>query len=112
MKGRGFPLSNYGKNKKHPVEKVLAAYVTTPYIVNDIGNFAFGPAKAFMYGFGRNRKQKFGMSFTIVYHIQGDYSSKNLRNLTFRPSVVKVTAPVSYVTEMLVLDALRRSNNS
>ena len=34
-------------------------------IVNDIKNFVFGPAKAPVYGFGRNRKQKFVMSFTI-----------------------------------------------
>ena len=36
------------------------------FIVNDIKNFVFGPAKAPVYGFGRNRKQKFVMSFTIV----------------------------------------------
>ena len=36
-------------------------------IVNDIKNFVFGPAKAPVYGFGRNRKQKFVMSFTIRY---------------------------------------------
>ena len=35
-------------------------------IVNDIKNFVFGPAKAPVYGFGRNRKQKFVMSFTII----------------------------------------------
>ncbi len=35
-------------------------------IVNDIKNFIFGPAKASVYGFGRNRKQKFVMSFTIA----------------------------------------------
>ena len=35
------------------------------FIVNDIKNFVFGPAKAPVYGFGRNRKQKFVMSFTI-----------------------------------------------
>ena len=29
------------------------------YIVNDIKNFVFGPAKAPVYGFGRRRKQKF-----------------------------------------------------
>ena len=37
------------------------------FIVNDIKNFVFGPAKAPVYGFGRNRKQKFVMSFTIGY---------------------------------------------
>ena len=36
------------------------------FIVNDIKNFVFGPAKAPVYGFGRNRKQKFVMSFTII----------------------------------------------
>ncbi len=36
------------------------------FIVNDIKNFVFGPAKAPVYGFGRNRKQKFVMSFTIA----------------------------------------------
>ena len=35
-------------------------------IVNDIKNFVFGPAKASVYGFGRRRKQKFVMSFTII----------------------------------------------
>ena len=35
-------------------------------IVNDIKNFVFGPAKASVYGFGRRRKQKFVMSFTIL----------------------------------------------
>ncbi len=37
-------------------------------IVNDIKNFVFGPAKAPVYGFGRNRKQKFVLSFTIFLH--------------------------------------------
>ena len=36
-------------------------------IVNDIKNFVFGPAKASVYGFGRRRKQKFVMSFTISH---------------------------------------------
>ncbi len=40
-------------------------------IVNDIKNFVFGPAKASVYGFGRNRNQKFVMSFTINIHIYG-----------------------------------------
>ena len=35
------------------------------YIVNDIRNFAFGLAKVFAYGFGKDRKQKFIVSFTI-----------------------------------------------
>ena len=39
--------------------------MTDLYIVNDIRNFAFGLAKAFAYGFGKDRKQKFIMSFTI-----------------------------------------------
>ena len=39
--------------------------VKSGLIVNDIKNFVFGPAKAPVYGFGRNRKQKFVMSFTI-----------------------------------------------
>ena len=34
-------------------------------IVNDIRNFAFGLAKASVYGFGKNRKQKLVMSITI-----------------------------------------------
>ncbi len=35
-------------------------------IVNDMENFVFGSAKASVYGFGRSRKQKFVMSFTIM----------------------------------------------
>ena len=41
------------------------------FIVNDIRNFAFGLAKAFVYGFGKNQKQKFIMSFTIYIEILG-----------------------------------------
>ncbi len=41
-------------------------YIKKGFIVNDIKNFVFGPAKAPVYGFGRNRKQKFVLSFTIV----------------------------------------------
>ena len=36
------------------------------FIVNDIRNFAFGLANASVYGIGKNRKQKFVMSFTIA----------------------------------------------
>ena len=35
------------------------------FIVNDIRNFVFGLAEAFVYGFCKSRKQKFVMSFTI-----------------------------------------------
>ena len=35
------------------------------FIVNDIGNFIFGPAEVTVYGFCKSRKQKFVMSFTI-----------------------------------------------
>ena len=48
------------------------------FIVNDIKNFVFGPAKAPVYGFGRNRKQKFVMSFTIIYTVNTHYILKNL----------------------------------
>ncbi|MDE6882655.1 MAG: hypothetical protein K2P48_06005, partial [Lachnospiraceae bacterium] len=41
-------------------------YLLVDFIVNDIGNFAFSLAKASVYGFGENRKQKFVMPFTIV----------------------------------------------
>ena len=41
-------------------------------IVNDIKNFVFDPAKAPVYGFGRNRKQKFVMSFTIYVSITAE----------------------------------------
>lgn len=36
-------------------------------IVDDIGNVAFDPAKAPLYGFGRSQKQTFVMSFTIYF---------------------------------------------
>jgi len=38
------------------------------FIVNDTKNFAFGLAKAFAYGFCKDRKQNFVMSFTIFLH--------------------------------------------
>ena len=38
------------------------------FIVNDIGNFIFGPAEVTVYGFCKSRKQKFVMSFTILYN--------------------------------------------
>ena len=47
-------------------------------IVNDIKNFVFGPAKAPVYGFGRNRKQKFVMSFTI--RLRRDKRAARLRD--------------------------------
>ncbi len=48
-------------------EQMAVHMQTNAYvIVNDIKNFVFGPAKAPVYGFGRNRKQKFVMSFTIA----------------------------------------------
>ena len=46
---------------------IFEKHANLKYIVNDIKNFVFGPAKAPVYGFGRNRKQKFVMSFTIIY---------------------------------------------
>ncbi len=48
------------------MELILDARLWQINLVNDIKNFVFGPAKAPVYGFGRNRKQKFVMSFTIV----------------------------------------------
>ncbi len=45
--------------------ELIVRKLEVPFIVNDIKNFVFGPAKAPVYGFGRNRKQKFVMSFTI-----------------------------------------------
>ena len=50
-------------NELAMTENLIAKYRS---IVNDIKNFVFGPAKAPVYGFGRNRKQKFVMSFTII----------------------------------------------
>ena len=47
---------------RYKMQKFHASF----FIVNDIKNFVFGPAKAPVYGFGRNRKQKFVMSFTIA----------------------------------------------
>ena len=41
-------------------------YTKSFIIVNDIKNFVFSTAKAPVYGFGRNRKQKYVMSFTIL----------------------------------------------
>ena len=53
-------------------KKVVESYrmtrrvrLTGNLIVSDIRNFAFGLAKAFVYGLGKNRKQKFVMLFTI-----------------------------------------------
>ena len=43
--------------------------VTVYIIVNDIRNFAFGLAKTYVYGFGKSRKQKFIMSFTICPYL-------------------------------------------
>ena len=40
------------------------------FIVNDIKNFVFGLAEATVYGSCKSRKQKFVMSFTIIYKNQ------------------------------------------
>ena len=49
----------------HGQRNRCAVLLINGFIVNDIKNFVFDPAKVSVYGFGRNRKQKFVMSFTI-----------------------------------------------
>lgn len=63
-------------------------YIKKGFIVNDIKNFVFGPAKAPVYGFGRNRKQKFVMSFTIcvtktIFYKKNSVSRINCINILF-----------------------------
>lgn len=49
-------------------------------IVNGIGNFVFGLAKASVYGFGRNRKRKFVMP---LLHICNRVKGKGWKNARF-----------------------------
>ena len=58
-----FALYDFDRKLRNIMFKYILSVET---IVNDIKNFVFGPAKAPVYGFGRNRKQKFVMSFTII----------------------------------------------
>ena len=44
---------------------IFHIYYLSFLIVNDIKNIVFGLVEAFVYGFCKNRKQKFVMSFTI-----------------------------------------------
>ena len=58
--------------------ELIVRKLEVPFIVNDIKNFVFGPAKAPVYGFGRNRKQKFVMSFTIYHEYNKDRTKREL----------------------------------
>ena len=50
---------------------LIAAGVQNHIIVNDIRNFVFDLAEASVYGFYKSWKQKFVMSFIIVYEEDG-----------------------------------------
>ena len=68
-------------------------------IVSGIRNFAFGPARVFVYGFYRGRRQEFVMPFTIF-----DYVSRRRARTGF--------TPVSPDNPFLIIIVLRGHVNS